>query len=167
MARRRSGDNGAPPTAAGAILQPEPMSAAPPPPPLPSEDELHAIARAFYDKVYAHPWIGQIFRHVDQARQQLKLVRFFLMSWHDPGFEAMQGEYLREEHSHVYVTPALFDLRQALLREALRERDHDEAMVRAFLAFDERWRPYVVKRSIDECTPVLPGGPILHATPPS
>ena len=142
------------------------MPAAAPLPPLPPEDQLHAVARTFYDKVYAHPWIGAYFRHVDQARQELKLVRFFLMSWHDPAFGPMQGEYLRDEHAHMYIPPALFDLRQTLFAEALREHGHDEAMVRAFLEFNERWRPYVVKRSPDECTPVLPGGPILQVPPP-
>lgn len=138
--------------------------AAPPLPPLPSEDELHAVARTFYDKVYAHPWIGRFFHGVDQNRQELKLVRFFLMSWHDPAFGPLQGEYLRDEHAHMYITPALFDLRQELFAAAVREHGHDEARVRAFLEFNERWRPYVVKASIDECVPSIEGE--LVAIPP-
>lgn len=135
--------------------------------PLPADDELHAIARAFYDKVYAHPWLGRYFEGVDQPHQELKLVRFFHLSWHDPMFAALQGQYLKEEHAHMYITPALFDLRQELLLEAVRERGHDEGVVQAFLAFNESWRRYVVKASRRECTDAYTGHPIVDVPPPS
>lgn len=136
------------------------------PVPLPADDELHAIARAFYDKVYADPWIGRFFRGVDQGRQELKLVRFFHMSWNDTMYAQLQGQYLKEEHAHMYITPALFDLRQELFAAALRERGHDEALVQAFLAFNEVWRPYVVKGSRDECTAAFTGHAIVDEPPP-
>lgn len=142
------------------------MNPAAPLPPLPAEDELQAVARTFYDKVYAHPWIGQFFRHVDQARQEVKLVRFFLMSWSDPAFGTMQGQYLREEHSNMYITSELFDLRQTLFAQTLREHGYDDALVEAFLAFNERWRPYVCKSSIEECEPTYPGEEIVVVPPP-
>lgn len=135
--------------------------------PLPSDDELHAIAHAFYDKVYAHPWIGRFFEGVDQAHQELKLVRFFHMSWHDPVFGQLQGQYLKEEHAHMYIPAALFDVRQELFAAAMRERGHDEALVEAFLAFNETWRPYVVKASPRECTDAYSGHAILEVPPPA
>jgi hemoglobin len=134
--------------------------------PLPSDDELHAIARAFYDKVYAHPWIGQYFAGVDQARQELKLVRFFHLAWNDVIYAQLQGQYLKEEHAHMVIPPALFDLRQALMAEAMRELGHDEALVHAVLAFNEVWRPYVVKASRQECTKAFGGHAILDIPPP-
>jgi hemoglobin len=127
------------------------------PPPLPSEPELHAIARRFYDKVYAHPWLGRFFAGIDQPRQQQKLVRFLLMSWHDPAFGQLQGEYLRDEHAHLYVTAALFELRHELLAQALREHGLPEASAAALLEWNERWRPYVVKASVDECSDAFAG----------
>jgi hemoglobin len=134
-------------------------------PPLPSDAELYAIARVFYDKVYAHPWIGRFFHGVDQARQEQKLVRFFHLSWHDPRDAPLQGKYLEQEHAHLHITPALFELRQALFAEAVRERGHDEALVQAFLAFNDMWRPYVVKASIDECSAAY-AGHIVDVPPP-
>jgi len=130
--------------------------------PLPPDDVLHAIARAFYDKVYAHPWIGRFFQGVDQARQELKLVRFFHMSWQDPMYAELQGQYLKEEHAHMLITGELFDVRQALMAEAMRELGHDEALVRAFLAFNEAWRPYVVKASRAECTDAFTGHALVE-----
>lgn len=134
--------------------------------PLPPDDELHAIARVFYDKVYAHPWIGRFFQGVDQARQELKLVRFFHMSWDDRMYAQLQGQYLKEEHAHMFIPAALFDVRQALFAAAMRERGHDEALVQAFLAFNETWRPYVVKASPHECTDAFTGHPIVDVPPP-
>jgi hemoglobin len=135
--------------------------------PLPPDDVLHAIARAFYDKVYAHPWIGRFFQGVDQGRQELKLVRFFHLSWHDPLYAELQGQYLKQEHAHLYITPALFELRQALFAEAMRELGHDEALVSAFLAFNECWRPYVVKASKSECSDAYTGHGIVEVPPPT
>lgn len=142
------------------------MSSPAPALPLPSDAELHALARTFYDKVYAHPWIGQFFRNVDQAHQELKLVRFFHLSWHDPMYGPLQGKYLEQEHAHMYITPALFELRQALFAQAVREHDHPEALVQAFLAFNEQWRPYLVKASLDECTDAYTGLEIVAVPPP-
>ena len=133
---------------------------------LPTDDELHAIARAFYDKVYAHPWIGRFFEGVDQARQELKLVRFFHLSWSDPTYGQLQGQYLKDEHAHMYITAALFDVRQELFAAAVRERGHDEALVQAFLAFNETWRPYVVKASKRECSDAFTGHGIVDVPSP-
>ena len=135
--------------------------------PLPGDDELHAIARAFYDKVYAHPWIGRFFQGVDQGRQELKLVRFFHLAWDDPPYDDLQGQYLKDEHAHLYITPALFELRQALFAEAMRELGHAEARVSAFLAFNERWRPFVVKTSKGECSDAFTGHGIVEVPPPT
>lgn len=144
-------------------------SAAPRPPavPLPADEVLHAIARAFYDKVYAHPWIGRFFEGVSQPRQELKLVRFFHLSWSAPLDDGFQGQYLRDEHAHMYIPAALFDVRQQLFAEAMRELGHDEALVRAFLEFNERWRPYVVKRSIEECSDAFTGTGIVEFPRPA
>ncbi|WP_266215163.1 group I truncated hemoglobin [Paraliomyxa miuraensis] len=136
-------------------------------PPLPPEEELSALAKTFYDKVYAHPWIGRFFRHVDQARQEVKLVRFLLLSWGDASFGSYQGQYLREEHANLYITDELFDLRQALFAETLREHGHGGALVGAFLAFNERWRSFVVKRSVQECEPTYPGEEIVVVPRPA
>lgn len=142
-------------------------SAAPEPAvPLPADDELHAIVRAFYDEVYAHPWLGRFFEGVDQAHQERKLVRFFHLAWDDPFYGKLQGEYLKDEHAHMYITAELFDLRQELLLAAVRERGHDEAVVQAFLAFNESWRSYVVKASRRECTDALTGHGIIDVPAP-
>lgn len=145
-------------------------SAAPPSPapaPLPSDEVLHAIARVFYDKVYAHPWIGRFFRGVDQSRQELKLVRFFHLSWDDPMGDGFQGQYLEDEHAHMYITGELFDLRQELFAAAMRELGHEEPLVQRFLAFNDRWRPYVVKASVDECSDAFTGHGIVQVPRPT
>ena len=48
----------------------------------------------------------------------------------------------------------------------LRERGHDEAVVQAFLAFNESWRSYVVKASRRECTDALTGHGIIDVPAP-
>ncbi|MCA9650297.1 MAG: group 1 truncated hemoglobin [Myxococcales bacterium] len=133
------------------------------PGPLPSEEVLLAAARRFYDAIYAHPWLGPFFGGVDQARQEAKLVRFIQMAWDDPTFFTMHGRFLRDEHAHMLITDELFDLRHELFADALRQQGLAAREVEDLLRFNESWRPFVVKASIEECSDE--GGRAILAVP--
>lgn len=120
--------------------------------PLLAPERLEAVVTTFYDLVYAHPWIGRFFTEVDQEIQEFNLVRFIQMSWDDKAYPKRQARYMRHQHAHMFITDELFDLRQALFAEALRHHGHGEDVVDAFLDFNERWRPDVVKSSIEDCS---------------
>lgn len=133
--------------------------------PLLSREQLEAVVSTFYDRVYAHPWIGRFFARVDQRIQEFSLVLFIEASWDDRAYPRRQMQYMRAQHAHVLVTDALFDLRQALFAEALRHHGHDDGIVEAFLHFNERWRPMLVKSSIAECSDAI--SEILAFPPPA
>lgn len=132
--------------------------------PLLPREPLAAVVSTFYDRVYAHPWIGRYFAKVDQRIQEFELVLFIEASWEDRAYPKRQLQYMQAQHAHVFVTDALFDLRQALFTEALRHHGHDERVVEAFLHFHERWRPLVVKSSVAECSDAISA--ILAFPPP-
>lgn len=123
--------------------------------PLLPREPLAAVVSTFYERVYAHPWIGRFFAGVDPRIQALNLVLFIESSWEDRAYPKRQERYLWCQHAHVFITGPLFDLRQALFADALRHHGHGDAIVEAFRHFDERWRPHVVKASIGECSDMI------------
>ncbi|MCA9706632.1 MAG: hypothetical protein KDK70_12335 [Myxococcales bacterium] len=120
--------------------------------PLLPQAQLEAVVTSFYDMVFAHPWIGQFFTHVDQRNQETKLVRFFQMSWDDRAYPDMQAQYIRQEHAHMYITDELFELRSALFSDAVRKHGHGQDVVEAFEVFNDIWRASVIKASVEDCS---------------
>lgn len=108
-----------------------------------SDDELQAVVSCFYDAVYTDPILSPLFAGVERKRQEQRLCAFIQMTAH-PGSEPFDGPYLRDAHSRLALTPALFDRRHELLERAIRACGHGEEIVEAFHAFDERWRSWVL-----------------------
>lgn len=104
-----------------------------------------AVSRRFYDAIYRHPELSPFFENVDQRRQEAKLVRFIQLAWNDSLMHRMHGRYLHEEHEHMHLTDALFDLRHELFDVALREQGLSPSEVEDLLRFNESWRRDVVE----------------------
>jgi hemoglobin len=109
---------------------------------LPTLKKVHKI---FYDKVYAHPWIGQFFIGHSQEAIENRQTSFMA--------EKMGGpiEYLGKEiemtHEAMYITEELFLLRQSLLEESLKEAGIDENLRERWLRIDAAFRNKIIKGS--------------------
>ena len=134
--------------------------------PLLAPAQLEAVVDTFYDRVYAHPWIGRFFGAVDQDIQAFNLVRFIQVSWSDEAYPTRQAQFIQQVHAHMFITEELFALREDLFAEALRHHGHGEDMVEAFHDFDRRWRDQVVKGSVEECSDAL-AEIVVHPRPES
>ncbi len=110
---------------------------------------LERVNRIFYDKVYAHPWLGQFFRGVDQSyieRQQTDLTSQAM------GIAgAFQGTYPIPGHKHMFITAELYALRMQLKAEALREAGIAPDMAEEWLAIDRSFEKALVKHSPEQC----------------
>lgn len=115
-----------------------------------TEDQLHAIARTFYDELYVHPRLGIFFRGINQRRQEQRLISFILMTGGEHG--PIEGRYLSEAHAHMFVTPELFELRADVLEAAIRTHGHGDDVVAAWRALDDGWRSYIVKDRLEDCS---------------
>jgi truncated hemoglobin YjbI len=115
-----------------------------------TDEQLRAVVHTFYESLFPHPRLGVFFDGVAQPRQEARLIGFIELvsgGWDDP----FQGDYLRQAHAHLFITEELFALRATLLEAAIRAHGHGDEVVRRWQAFDERWKPFVVKARIDEC----------------
>jgi hemoglobin len=107
---------------------------------------LDRVHRVFYDKVYAHPWLGRFFVGHDQTALERRQTRFMA--------EKMGGEveYLGKApamaHRHMYITRELYDLRHDLLRQTLEEVGVPDILRRRWLDIDYAFLGVIVKDSI-------------------
>ena len=110
---------------------------------------LQKVHKLFYDKVYAHPWIGRFFAGLDQSYIENQQTAF--MSGVMGGPKNYQGKPLRYAHQHMFIPEDLFTLRQRLLREAISEAGFAEEVSDAWLELDARFKHVIVKNSIEDC----------------
>lgn len=111
---------------------------------LPTLEKVHKI---FYDKIYAHPWIGRFFARHDQASIERRQTRFMAekMGGDVPYF----GKEMKMAHRYMFITEELFELRSQLLRESLEEAGIPPVLAKRWLKIDSAFRRQVVKESIE------------------
>ncbi len=112
---------------------------------LPTLQRVHKI---FYDKVYAHPWLGQFFAGHSQTVIENRQTQF--MGEKMGGDVTYMGKDLKTTHETMYVTQELFDLRSALLDESLREAGLADELRERWLRIDGAFIKIIVKPSREE-----------------
>lgn len=106
---------------------------------------LQNAHKIFYDKVYAHPWIGQFFIGHDQTAIENRQTAF--MAEKMGGTVVYMGKDMDVAHEAMYITEELFYLRQALLEESLKEAGLDEELRERWLKIDSAFMKKIVKGS--------------------
>ena len=109
---------------------------------------LRKVHKIFYDKVYAHPWIGQFFAGHDQEAIENRQTAFMAEKMGGP-VEYM-GKDIDIAHETMYITEELFQLRQGLLDDSLREAGIDPALRERWLRIDAAFMKKIVKGSMEE-----------------
>jgi len=112
---------------------------------LPMLEKVHKI---FYDKIYAHPWIGQFFQGHDQQAIELRQTQFMGEKFGGP--IKYPGMELELAHRRMYITPELFTLRQQLLRESLEEAGVAPELIIRWLRIDAAFRKDIVNESPED-----------------
>ena len=111
--------------------------------------QLIKINKAFYDKVYTHPWLKLYFLEIPQEHIENQQVDF--MQKVLGGENVYVGKTPATTHNHMYITNELFDVRQKLLQEAFNETDTCNELATMWLALDESFRRVITNESPDEC----------------
>jgi len=107
---------------------------------------VRAVLEAFYPKVYADAQLGPFFRTVTIERSIDKQYSFLKQSM--TGEKIYMGDRPRNAHHWMIITHALFDLRQSLMEETLREYGLSAAQIQRWTRFEEHYRPDIVKNAI-------------------
>lgn len=108
---------------------------------------LQRVHRIFYDKVYAHPWLGQFF--VGHSQEAIENRQTSFMAEKMGGAIEYMGKDLTLAHEAMYITEELFLVRRALLEESLKEFGLDEALCERWLRIDSAFMKKIVKDSLE------------------
>ncbi|WP_455204217.1 group I truncated hemoglobin [Kaarinaea lacus] len=108
---------------------------------------LRRVHKIFYDKVYAHPWLGQFFIGHNQEAIENRQTSF--MAQKMGGDVNYWGKDPKMAHRAMYITDELFDLRADLLEESLIEVGVPEALRQRWLKIDNAFRRQIVKTSVE------------------
>lgn len=110
---------------------------------------LEKVSKAFYDKVYEHPWIGQYFKEVKQEVIEEQQVDFMTASLGGP--RVYLGKLPVPAHKHMMISEELFYVRKDLLNQAMDEVGVSEELRERWNAIDEAFKNKIVKNDISEC----------------
>ena len=108
---------------------------------------LQRVHKIFYDKVYAHPWLGQFFEGHSQEAIENRQTSFMAEKMGGP-VEYM-GKHPKMAHRHMYITEELFELRRQLLEDSLREAGVSDQLSERWLRIDSAFMKNIVKDSIE------------------
>ncbi len=111
---------------------------------LPTLQRVHKI---FYDKVYAHDWLGQFFAGHSQESIENRQTSFMAEKMGGP--VEYWGKEIKYTHEAIYITQELFELRHALLAESLAEAGVPGDLSERWLRIDSAFMKLIVKDSIE------------------
>ena len=107
---------------------------------------VRAVLESFYPKVYADALLSPFFANVTMDRSIDKQYSFLKQCM--TGERIFMGDRPRNSHHWMIITHDLFDYRQALMVETLREHSLSEAQIARWTRFEEYFRPDIVKSAV-------------------
>jgi truncated hemoglobin YjbI len=125
---------------------------------------LETVHKSFYDKIYAHPWLGQLFAHVSQPLIEAQQSDF--MSYLMGGPKIYSGRMPIDAHIHILITEEMFSVRHELLRESLADTHVSEQECKEWLAIDLAFKKVLIKKSREECEARFKGDTIMDIPNP-
>ncbi len=126
----------------------------------PTLDRVHKI---FYEKLYAHSWIGKYFEGINRELITNQQSDFMGMLFGGP--KIFSGRMPIDAHMHMMITEELFQVRHGLLRESLVEAKINEPEFSDWLAVDAAFKNILIKKSIDDCKKRFNSDEILNHPP--
>ncbi len=110
---------------------------------------LKKVAKRFYDKVYAHPWLKLYFKNTRQEVIENQQVDFMTGALGGP--KVYSGRMPADAHTHILITQELIDLRESLLIEALKEENAPPELIDRWLKVEQAFKRHLLKLNIDVC----------------
>ena len=127
---------------------------------LPDKNIIFRVNERFYKKVYEHPWLSKFFSKTDQnfiTRQQTDFIIGAI-----GGPRNYSGRFVADAHPHIFIDEEVFDLREALLEEAMLELKAPEALRTKWLQIDASFKNSIIKQSVDACKKRFFTDEIIH-----
>jgi len=112
--------------------------------------QIAGVNKAFYDRVYADPWLKLVFQGRRQEHLEAQQTDFMLGAFGGP--KTYCGRSPGDAHPHIFVDETMWRLRETLLRQAFTETRLPEAMQEKWIRIDEAFKHAIIKRTLADCT---------------
>ena len=110
---------------------------------------LEKVHKIFYDKIYAHPWIGQYFKEIQQDIIEIQQTDFMSQAMGGPAIYC--GKLPIAAHKHMFINLELFELRSKLLQDSIREVGLKKQEEEAWMKIDQAFKKGIIKNSLSDC----------------
>jgi len=117
------------------------------------EKIIFKINEKFYEKVYEHPWLKDVFKVTDQKFITEQQTAFMLGAL--GGEKKYFGRMPSDAHPHIYIDEEMWLTREVLLQEAFNETKAPIELQTKWLKIDNAFKASILKKSIDECVPMI------------
>lgn len=129
------------------------------------KEQIARANKAFYQRVFDDPWLGQLFQGVPRAHLESQQTDFMLGALGGP--KKYHGRTPDVAHPHIFVTEEVWQAREKYLRAAFKETGFPDELAQRWLKIDEAFKRHIVKPSIDACTKRYTQDEILSVPPRS
>lgn len=123
------------------------------------------VHERFYPTLFDDEWLGVFFYGKSVTSLIMKQSRFMVAAFGGP--DEYQWESPPMAHMHMYITDEQADIRETLLRNAIRIEGLSEDIEDRWLKVDQAFRPAIVKASEEECATRCPGQRPVSARKPA
>lgn len=112
--------------------------------------QIARVNKAFYDRVFDDPWLGQMFQGVRREHLENQQTDFILGAVGGP--KRYYGKSPADAHPHIFVNEEIWAAREKYLREAFVETGFPEEYRERWLKIDEAFKHAIIKKSVADCT---------------
>lgn len=113
------------------------------------EEVVLRIHKRFYDTLFEEPWLGKFFRGKHESVLARKQTEFMVAAF--GGENRYSGDTPAFMHMHMLITEEQLEVREILLRNAIRSEGLGEDIVERWINVDRAFWPGLIKQSEDEC----------------
>jgi len=117
------------------------------------------VHKIFYDKAYAHRWLGKYFTDKPQKLLEDQQTDFMVQLMGGP--KIYGGKAPKFAHQHMMISNELFELRAEMLSESIKQAGVPDDLRKEWIAADAALKRSLVKKSVDECSVSYPTQKIL------
>ncbi len=110
---------------------------------------LQRVHNLLYRKLFIHPWLKGYFVHTKRTVVESQQTDFWASLMGGP--KIYGGRRPRDAHVHMFISSEVFDIRHALLVEALVEAQVAPKLRKKWLTLDAQFERAIVNKSPDEC----------------
>lgn len=128
------------------------------------KEDLYKACEVFYELVFEHEWLKEVFAGVDQKLITDQQYDFILAALGGPN--NFMGRNPRDAHTHIFIQEDMWKVREDLLIQAMQKVGLPEDIQAKWLKIDNAFKNVILKKSVDDCFGRYKTEPVINVPDP-